>query len=82
MQNKFTQISNTKIKGKLYTQLSPKKQTYNKKVCTWLKRIQKTEKDGYLCIDLNSLSVVEEHCIREEAQAKAGVDLIQERMLA
>jgi len=26
--------------------------------------------------------VVEEHCIREEAQAKAGVDLIQERMLA
>ena len=38
--------------------------------------------NGYLCIDLNSLSVVEEHCIREEAQAKAGVDLIQERMLA
>ena len=26
--------------------------------------------------------MVEEHCIREEAQAKAGVDLIQERMLA
>ena len=48
---------------------------------TLVKRIQKP-KSGYLCIDLNSLSVVEEHCIREEAQAKAGVDLIQERMLA
>ena len=39
-------------------------------------------RDRYLCLDLNTLSVVEEHCIREEAQAKAGVDLIQERMLA
>ena len=47
-----------------------------------VKAYSKSQKDGYLCIDLNSLSVVEEHCIREEAQAKAGVDLIQERMLA
>lgn len=46
-----------------------------------VKRILKPKK-WYLCLDLNTLSVVEEHCIREEAQAKAGVDLIQERMLA
>ena len=41
----ITQISNTKIKGKLYkTQLSPKTDIQNQKVCTWLKRIQKPKK--------------------------------------
>ena len=35
-----------------------------------------------LCLDLNSLSMVEERCIREEAEAEAKVDLIQVRMLA
>lgn len=40
----ITQISNTKIKGKLYTQLSPKTDIQNQKVCTWLKRIQKAKK--------------------------------------
>ena len=35
------------------------------KSMTLVKRIQKP--NGYLCIDLNTLSVVEEHCINEEA---------------
>ena len=35
-----------------------------------------------LCLDLNTLSMVEERCIREEAEAEAKVDLIQVRMLA
>lgn len=33
-------------------------------------------------VNLIPLLVVEEHCIRDEAKAKAKVDLIQERMLA
>ena len=45
---------------------------------TWLKVFT----NQTLCLDLNSLSVVEERCIREEAEAKAKVDLIQVRMLA
>ena len=39
-------------------------------------------KEKTLCLDLISLSVVEERCIREEAEAQAKVDLIQARMLA
>ena len=60
-----------KYKGKIVitnndkiTTISPKKQPYES--MTLVKRIQQP-KNGYLCIDLNSLSVVEEHCINEEA---------------
>lgn len=47
---------------------------------TWLIKVLSNQKT--LCLDLKSLSVVEERCIREEAEAKAKVDLIQVRMLA
>ncbi len=48
---------------------------------TWLIKVLSNQKRT-LCLDLKSLSVVEERCIREEAEAKAKVDLIQVRMLA
>ena len=46
---------------------------------TWLIKVLSNQT---LCLDLTSLSVVEERCIREEAEAEAKVDLIQVRMLA
>ena len=60
------------------TQLSPKT-AYES--MTWLIKVLSNQKRT-LCLDLKSLSVVEERCIREEAEAKAKVDLIQVRMLA
>ena len=47
---------------------------------TWYKNVKQVFQT--LCLDLIPLSVVEEHCISEEAKAKATVERIQERMLA